>query len=86
MIGKLQQKVQHFQQMNNDGAEGGQWAFIVFETLGILGAFMAYLKKNKNSQDEIYARLRADALKRESMVKGGAKSEPETIPLKEKDG
>ena len=81
MIGKLQKQVQHFQQMNNDGAEGGQWAVIVFETLGLLGVFAASLRKNKKSQDEIYARLRADALKRESKEKGGARSVPETIPL-----
>ena len=81
MIGKLQKQVQHFQQMNNDGAEGGQWAVIVFETLGLLGVFVASLRKNKKSQDEIYDRLRADVLKRESKEKGEAKSVPETIPL-----
>ena len=86
MIGKLQKQIQHFQQMNSDGAESGQWAVIAFETLGILGAFVAYLRKTKKSQDEIVdrsvCRLRDDVLKRESKAKAGAKSVPETIPLK----
>ena len=81
MIGNLKKQVQHMQQMNNDGAESGQWTVIAFELLSLLGIFVSFNKRNKKSNAEILDTVREDIRGGKLKLQGGAKCVPETIPL-----